>query len=158
MYSRYTLNASGGHDRRVVPDPPPPTAASGADSQSPPAARPQVSPGLNGDREPREALPKGPGPPPARQPAPPVFSQDGYRRAPHPPTPPVRPANPVSAVSSGMPFFGGLFGPDNPLSRLLPRGFEAEELLVLAVLLLSMQQDGAAPLELLIAAAIYLWF
>lgn len=43
------------------------------------------------------------------------------------------------------------------LARLLPRGINTEDLLILAVLLLAMKQDGAAPTELLIAAALYLW-
>ena len=50
---------------------------------------------------------------------------------------------------------GGPFGPGGLLGRLLPRGLDTEDLLVLAVLLLAMKQDGAAPAELLIAAALY---
>ena len=57
--------------------------------------------------------------------------------------------------------FGGPPGPlqglAGSLGRLLPRGLDTEELLVLAVLLLAMKQEGAAPVELLIAAALYLW-
>ena len=45
-----------------------------------------------------------------------------------------------------------------PLGWLLPRGLDAEDLLILAVLLLAMGQDGATGTELLIAAGIYLLF
>ena len=51
---------------------------------------------------------------------------------------------------------GGPFGPGSPLSRLLPRGLDAEELLILAVLLLAMQEGGASRTELLLAAVLYL--
>ena len=50
----------------------------------------------------------------------------------------------------------GFLGPEGLLGRLLPRGLDAEELLILAVLLLAMKQDGAGSTELLIAAALYL--
>lgn len=48
-------------------------------------------------------------------------------------------------------------GPEGILGRLLPRGLDTEDLLVLAVLLLAMKQDGAAGLELLITAVLYLY-
>ena len=51
----------------------------------------------------------------------------------------------------------GLPGLDALLGRLLPRGLDTEDLLVLAVLLLAMKQNGAAPTELLIAFVLYLW-
>ena len=49
---------------------------------------------------------------------------------------------------------------DSPglLAGFLPQGINTEELLILAVLILAMKQDGATTTELLIAAAIYLWF
>jgi hypothetical protein len=43
------------------------------------------------------------------------------------------------------------------LGQLLPHGLDTEDLLILAVLLLSMKQDGASPTELLIAAGLYFW-
>lgn len=43
------------------------------------------------------------------------------------------------------------------LAGLLPHGLDSEDLLVLAVLLLSMKQDGAGPTELLMAAGLYFW-
>ena len=67
---------------------------------------------------------------------------------------PHLPAGPPG--SGPLPLLGGLLGPEGPLGRLLPRGLDTEDLLVLAVLLLAMKQDGAAGLELLIAAALYL--
>ncbi|MBQ1589296.1 MAG: hypothetical protein II106_01110 [Oscillospiraceae bacterium] len=47
----------------------------------------------------------------------------------------------------GLPF-GGLGG--------LLRGLDTEDMLILAVLLLAMKEDGAGKTELLIAAALYL--
>lgn len=55
------------------------------------------------------------------------------------------------------PGLGALFGPKGLLGGLLPRGLDTEDLLILAVLLLAMKQDGATGIELLIAAGLYLW-
>ena len=62
----------------------------------------------------------------------------------HPPPPPP-------------PVLGGLLGPGGLLRQLLPRGIDTEDLLILAILLLSMKQDGASPTELLIAVGLYFW-
>ena len=135
MYSRYIPNARGGFDRRTVPDPP-----TAPDPVPPPAAPdlPRQPPGDGGRAPPRpNSLPPRPNPlPPRPNPAPPRPGP-GWG----PPGPPP-----------GLPGLDGLLG------RLLPRGLDAEDLLVLAVLLLAMRQDGAPGTELLLAAAIYIWF
>ena len=90
----------------------------------------------------------GPFPPPNQRPHGP---QNG-------PFPPPRPApGPFMGRPTNMPpGFGGIFGPGGLIGRFLPRGLETEDLLVLAVLLLAMKQDGSDKLELMIAAALYL--
>ena len=55
------------------------------------------------------------------------------------------------------PLFGGLLGPSGLLAQLLPHGLDNEDLLILAILLLCMKQDGASPTELLMAAGLYFW-
>lgn len=74
-----------------------------------------------------------------------------------PPTPPRPAPGPPHVPPGPPPFFGGPAGLAGLLSQLLPHGLDTEDLLILAVLLLSMKQDGAGPVELLTAAAIYLW-
>lgn len=135
MYSRYVPNQSGGYDRRLVPDAPPP---------EPGPAGPEVPSAGSG-------IPNGP----PRRSAPPagvetpgqIFPSAG--KAPSRP-PSFSPRPPPLWPPGGLPVFGG------PLDRLLPRGLDTEELLILAVLLLAMKQDGAENAELLIAAALYL--
>ena len=161
MYSRYTPNENGGYDRRELPDaadlrlaqsrPPPP----GTEEHSPPP--PQVGP-------PAEVQP-GPEKRGARQPeAPPAAGKPGPeapRFAP-PPSPDnrrplrIRPG-PPSGLQPPPPLFGGLLGPGGLLSQLLPHGLDSEDLLILAILLLCMKQDGAGPTELMIAAGLYFW-
>ena len=46
-------------------------------------------------------------------------------------------------------------GPERLLKKL--GKLDREDLLILAILLLSMKQDGASPTELLIAVGLYLW-
>jgi hypothetical protein len=138
MYSRYIPRPDGGYDRRFVPDPPVEPQATGNRQQA------------TGDGEnklPPESDPPGP---PLRPPTPAGVESHGPRPA--APRPPPRP----SVFGTVRPP-GGLFGPNGLLGGLLPRGIDTEDLLILAVLLLAMKQDGAAPMELLIAAALYLW-
>ena len=155
MYSRYTPNPSGGFDRRVVPDPPllPPqsdVAAHSVRHESPAQTRDQGSRirdqgmaecGMQ-DAECKMRFP-------AEDPGPHSRDQKPFS----PPAPP-RPGGPGPPAPPPMapPF------PFSLLGNLFPRGLDAEELLVLAVLLLAMKQDGATGMELLIAAGIYLWF
>ena len=145
MYSRYTPNERGGYDRRALPDaadlrlaqsrPPPP----GTEEHSPPP--PPIPP------------PAEPRPGPAAEPCP---GFDPPRFVPGPGPEPgcrmrFRPAPPPP------PLFGGLLGPGGLLSQLLPHGLDSEDLLILAILLLCMKQDGAGPTELMIAAGLYFW-
>lgn len=145
MYSRYTPNGNGGYDRRELPDagdlrqaqsrPPPPGTEE--HSPPPPPIPPPAEPRPGPAAEPRPGFdpPRfvpGPGPEPGRR----------MRFRPAPPPPPL---------------FGGLLGPGGLLSQLLPHGLDSEDLLILAILLLSMKQDGAAPTELLMAIGLYFW-
>ena len=150
MYSRYTPNASGGFDRRQLPDEADLRAAQGrappSDGRQNAECKMQNGGAGNGETDPSTPLrsaqddrvgahtvrPPVPHPPPP-QPPPGI----------HPPPPP--------------PLFGGLLGPDGLLGQLLPHGLDTEDLLILAILLLSMKQDGASPTELLIAVGLYLW-
>lgn len=70
--------------------------------------------------------------------------------------PPRRPRGAGPGLS-GPPPLGALLGPEGLLAQLLPHGLDAEDLLILSILLLSMKQDGASPTELLIAAGLYFW-
>ena len=92
--------------------------------------------------------PPPPEPPPESNPGLPPERQ-------HPPEapqrPPVRKRQSPGPPPGSLPDLGGL------LTRLLPRGVDTEDLLVLAVLLLSLKQEGADPIQLLIAVGIYLW-
>ena len=106
-------------------------------------------------------LHNGPHPPHLRPngphigPYPPHLRPNGPHIGPYPPSHPA--PGPVMGGPMGIPSGpGGLFGPNGLLGRFLPRGLETEDLLVLAVLLLAMKQDGADKLELMIAAALYL--
>lgn len=130
MYSRYIPRPGGGYDRRLVPESQDARQAAGSSQQ-------ETGAGGRGS----------PGPHPRYEPPPP-------RHAP-PPRPPVRPPGPINGPPLGG--LGGLLGPDGLLGRLLPRALDTEDLLILAVLLLAMKQDGANPMELLIAAGLYLW-
>ena len=93
-------------------------------------------------------------------------------RPPPPPEPPPEPDTPATGqeapailpprrAPTGHPPSGSSPGrlPDlgETLARLLPKGLDTEDLLILAVLLLSLKQDGADPIQLLIAIGIYLW-
>ena len=138
MYSRYTPNERGGYDRRRVAD----AWDRSAELPDPGSVRERGS----GHREAESAAalihPGGHDPPLAVRPG---------QAPPHPPprsgpTPPQPPLVPIP----------GLFGPEGLLNRVLPRAADTEELLILAILLLSMKQDGASGQELLIAAALYL--
>ena len=146
MYSRYTPNASGGFDRQQLPDEADLRAAQG---RAPPGIGDQgLEPGNQTSAERGEsALPPAGTRSRVQRPAggrsvrPPVPRTPGI----HPPPPPPPPV------------FGSLLGPEGLLRQLLPHGLDTEDLLVLAVLLLSMKQDGASPTELLIAAGLYFW-
>lgn len=155
MYSRYTPDGLGGYDRQRIPDgeelraaqgrspppvpqeaplePPPPLAA--PPPETPPPGPVRGSPPGQGPRGRPMRLRRGPG----------LGSGHGPPAAPGPPGP------------AAPPIRSGLLGPGGLLSQLLPNGLDSEDLLILAVLLLSMKQDGAAPIELLIAAGLYLW-
>ena len=181
MYSRYTPNESGGFDRRWVPDGPhqPNDPSAPLPSQSGSEANPEFSEASSSSRPPQ--FPGGPGPPPRVPNQRPNVPQNGPfpppnqrpnvpQNGPFPPPnqrphgpqngpfPPPRPApGPFMGRPTNMPpGFGGIFGPGGLIGRFLPRGLETEDLLVLAVLLLAMKQDGSDKLELMIAAALYL--
>ena len=153
MYSRYIPNEQGGFDRRRVPEP---TNGGGkqtgdgarqsADSRQ---QRPQSAPGGH-DPPPR---PAGPPAQPQRSPAAPGPAVPGAFR-PGPGRP--RPGPPPGMRPGGFQLPGALFGSGGLLGGLLPRGLDADDLLILAVLLLAMRQDGAAGTELLLAGVLYL--
>ena len=177
MYSRYTPNASGGYDRRQLPDEADLRAAQG---RAPPdggmqdaECKMQNEGAGNGETDPstplRSAQDDCVGAHSVRPPAPQMGGQDDRVGAqsvrppvPHPHQPPP-PPHPPSPPPSGIhpppppPILGGLLGPDGLLGQLLPHGLDTEDLLILAILLLSMKQDGASPTELLIAVGLYLW-
>ncbi len=139
MYSRYTPRPEGGFVRQQLPDGAELRAAQG---RSPPALPPEP-PGEAGVRRPEG--PPAPVRPEPELPPPPQRVQ---------PTGASRPRNPGPPP---LPSPSGLFGPEGLLARLLPRGLDTEDLLILAVLLLSKKQEGAEPIELLIALGLYLW-
>ncbi len=140
MYSRYTPNASGGFDRRQLPDEADLRAAQGR--ASPP--QPPDSVILNEVKNPFSSSPNTGCPRPMR-----------FR--PHPPRPPQPPGPGFPGSSAPPPILGGLLGSEGLLRQLLPRGLDSEDLLILAILLLSMKQDGATATELLIAVGLYFW-
>lgn len=158
MYSRYIPNRDGGYDRRLVPDRPRPEPPDGAAIGCPPEASgnrpPPAGAGIPDGPPLRPPHPVGAGAPSPRFPA-----GSGVPDGPRPsePRPPPRPPVYGRVPTPGGPA-GGLFGLNALLGGILPRPLDSEDLLVLAVLLLAMKQDGAAPMELLIAAAIYLMF
>ena len=175
MYSRYTPNASGGFDRRQLPDEADLRAAQG---RAPPdggmqdaECKMQNEGAGNGETDPstplRSAQDDRVGAHSVRPPAPQMGGQDDRVGAhsvrppvPHPhqpPPPPHSPSQPPPGIHPPPPLFGGLLGPDGLLGQLLPHGLDTEDLLILAILLLSMKQDGASPTELLIAVGLYLW-
>ena len=147
MYSRYIPNESGGFDRRRVQESR--DQIRGPDAPARRAAGPESAERGEQDAEPgrRTARPAPPRPgghdPPSRPPRP--------QMGPSGPPPRPRPGPPGPRFPAS-----GFLGPEGLLGRLLPRGLDAEELLILAVLLLAMKQDGAGSTELLIAAALYL--
>ena len=156
MYSRYTPNASGGFDRRQFPDEADLRTAQG---RAPPQVqehntdRPILNTSSVGagfpDPPPTVAAPAGAGFPGSSS-RPMRFRPASSRRP-----PPAGPGNSGTPVPPLLP--GGLLGPDGLLGQLLPHGLDSEDLLILAILVLSMKQDGAAPTELLIAAGLYFW-
>ena len=130
MYSRYTPNAHGGYDRRPMPD----------------AWEQEAEQGSGKREEGTKATPIHPGghdPPRPARPGPFMPDSPPWPRQIPPGQPPVFP-------------IPGLFGPEGLLNRVLPRAADAEELLILAILLLSLKQDGASGMELMVAAALYL--
>ena len=163
MYSRYIPNETGGYERRRVPDAWEQEAGSREAGSGRPGAE-AVGSGIH-------PVPPHPGghDPPQRSPGP-QYRQAGPPR--HPPVQQAWPSKPPSIPGAAPrpgppprpgapgppPFFpGSVFGGlDGLLGRLLPRGLDPEELLILAILLLAMKQDGAGSTELLIAAALYL--
>ncbi|MBQ1409907.1 MAG: hypothetical protein IIY94_01330 [Oscillospiraceae bacterium] len=167
MYSRYTPNPKGGFNRRQLPDEADLRAAQGRappsvpeQNQSPPppsVLAAEETPGAQfKPHAPVEAESPGPPPRPMRfRPAPPrrPTSAGAGFYGPQP-----APSAPVGAGSPGpSSVLGGMLGPNGLLGQLLPHGLDSEDLLILAVLLLSMKQDGASPTELLIAVGLYFW-
>ena len=132
MYSRYTPNGNGGYDRRELPD-----AGDLRQAQSRPPPPPPE------EHSPPPPPPAAGRPGPEARPAP--GSGPGGARPPG-----LRPAPPPSPL-------GGLSGLGGLLSQLLPHGLDSEDLLILAILLLCMKQDGASPTELLMATGLYFW-
>lgn len=158
MYSRYTPNADGGFDRRQFPDAADLRTAQG---RSPPPEPEAVS------QPPLAESPPEPVPPEPRQLRRPNPFSDSADRRPlrFRPGPGSRipgsgnkgPGDP-SPAAPGPPLPPGLLGgSEGLLSQLLPHGLDSEDLLILAILLLSMKQDGVGATELLIAIGIYLW-
>ncbi len=177
MYSRYTPNASGGFDRRQLPDEADLRAAQGrappSDGMQNAECKMQNEGAGNGETDPstplRSAQDDRVGAHSVRPSATQMGGQDDCVGAhtvrppvPHPHQPPP-PPHPPSQPPPGIhpppppPILGGLLGPEGLLGQLLPHGLDTEDLLILAVLLLSMKQDGASPTELLIAAGLYFW-
>ena len=142
MYSRYTPNEHGGYDRRELPDA---EDLRLAQSRPPPPAPEEHSPPPPRVRPPAEAEP-GPAADAIPGCDPPHLAPSPSRRMRFRPAPPPPP-----------PALGGLLGPGGLLAQLLPHGLDSEDLLILAILLLSMKQDGASPTELLMAAGLYFW-
>ena len=184
MYSRYTPNASGGFDRRQLPDEADLRAAQG---RAPPDGGMQNAEckmqnegsrigdqgSGGGETDPstplRSAQDDRVGAHSVRPWAPQMGGQDDCVGAhtvrppvphPHQPQPPPHsPSQPPPGIHPPPPppILGGLLGPEGLLGQLLPHGLDTEDLLILAILLLSMKQDGASPTELLIAVGLYLW-
>ena len=161
MYSRYTPNASGGFDRRQLPDEADLRAAQG---RAPPVEEMRNAEFImQNERSGIKDQESGGGgtfhSTPLRS------AQDEHVGAhyvrpqfPHGSGTHSFPPSPPSQHSlQPPPLFGGLLGPEGLLGQLLPHGLDTEDLLILAVLLLCMKQDGAAPLDLLVAVGIYLW-
>ncbi len=162
MYSRYTPNPEGGFDRKVIPDPPAlPQKAGGREKTA------------ETERQPASSVPQEPGGASRKAAAQgrmgaEIWEPENRNRVPRPgpaasetapcahlfspPRPPPRPRPEAREP--------GRYRCDSPglLGGFLPKGINTEELLILAVLILAMKQDGASTTELLIAAAIYLWF
>lgn len=168
MYSRYTPNANGGFDRRQLPDEadlraaqgraPPPVQEHNTDTPIPPISSAGAK--FSGP-PPASAAPIGAGSP-APPPRPIRFRPGPPRRPPSAGAgfygPQPAPSVPVGAGIPGLSsVLGGMLGPNGLLGQLLPHGLDSEDLLILAVLLLSMKQDGASPTELLIALGLYFW-
>ncbi len=143
MYSRYTPNESGGYDRRALPDAADLRAAQGRPPPEAPQEPREAESALESPGEARGPLASGPRGEPQRF-RPPGTTPPGGR----PPRPGPGPGPPPPGGPGGL---GGL------LSQLLPHGMDTDDLLILAVLLLSMRQDGAGPTELLMAVGLYFW-
>ena len=158
MYSRYIPNRDGGYDRRLVPDRPRPEPPVGAAIGRPPEASGNRPP-PTGAGVPDSPPLRPPHPVGAGSPGPRFRAESDVPAGPRHAVPRPPPRSPVPGTfRPPMDSPGSLLGPNGLLGSLLPRGLDTEDLLVLAVLLLAMKQDGAPPLELLIAAAIYLMF
>ena len=165
MYSRYIPNENGGYERQIVPTP-----ASGqeADRRSAPFSVPLAG---NGPGPPGASGPplRPSGPPPEPTNLPPGFAG--------PTSPPLRPSG-RPPEPSGSPGFAGPLpkpgssvhppppeGPPSGMPSPRPPGFgglsallrriDTEDLLVLAVLVLLLKQEGADRMTILIAAALY---
>ena len=169
MYSRYTPNPEGGFDRKIIPDPPALPRKTGgreetAETERQPASSVRQEPGAarqkaasqgrvragNRESETRNREPE-------TRNRDPDHGMAASETAPcthliSPPRPPPRPRPEAREP--------GRCRCDSPglLAGFLPQGINTEELLILAVLILAMKQDGATTTELLIAAAVYLWF
>lgn len=177
MYSRYTPNADGGFDRRQFPDAADLRTAQGRSPPSEPeeprerevrgesaSASPEQPSEASRYQSPVPGWRSPPQPNP-RNSRPMRFRPGPGRRAPGggpdagvPGRPPGTGIPSVSSPNPSLPpLFGGLMGPGGLLAQLLPHGLDSEDLLILAILLLSMKQDGASPTELLIAAGLYFW-
>ena len=165
MYSRYTPNASGGFDRRQLPDEADLRAAQGRAPPDGGMQNAECKMQNEGSRIGDQGSGGG-----ETDPSTPLRSAQDDRVGAHsvrPPVPhphqPPPPPHPPSPPPSGIhpppppPILGGLLGPEGLLGQLLPHGLDTEDLLILAILLLSMKQDGASPTELLIAVGLYLW-
>lgn len=149
MYSRYLPDGTGGHRRQQMPVNPPPGTPTGHNGAA--HGNPNGQPTENsGAAQYGHMRPGGPG---GRPPPPPFGGHGG--------------ASPTGAPFGGhggaQPIghpFGGHGGPPMglPFGGLggLLHGLDTEDMLILAVLLLAMKEDGAGKTELLIAAALYL--
>ena len=134
MYSRYLPDGNGGYRRQ---------AQTVAQTQQPqrsntPDKSRQQNPGVPTQTEPHGEL----GELPKR-----TMGFDPHHH-PGPPSPPGPRPGPM-----GRPPPGGF--PGGGIGALL-RGLDTEDFLILAILLLTMKNDGASGTELLIAAALYL--
>ena len=162
MYSRYTPNPEGGFDRKIIPDPPALPRKTGgreetAETERQPASSVRQEPGAARQKAASQGRVRAGNREPETRNRDPDHGMAASETAPcthliSPPRPPPRPRPEAREP--------GRCRCDSPglLAGFLPQGINTEELLILAVLILAMKQDGATTTELLIAAAIYLWF